>query len=269
MISEEDKIVPSNIMEGFISIKSVIEGYSILKTTNRKILKVCYDKAKEKQREKELKYLKNKSKELGFTIEACDESYIKQNSISSSNGGLIAFCTDRELEQLDTQKIKNNGFYVLIEGIEDPYNFGYCIRALYSFGIDGIILNQRNWMSASGVVCRASAGTSELSNLFVSDTYEAIKFFKEMGYKCISTDLSPRAKSIFEIDFSFPLLLIVGGEKRGLTKIALDNSDEIVKIDYSRKFGSSLTSVSAATVLGYEVYRQNCEVNGDKQITSK
>lgn len=257
MISEEDKIIPSNVMEGFISIKSVIEGYSVYNTTDRKILKVLFDETKEKQREKELKYLKSKSTELGFEIEKASHDFISKNSISSSNGGLIAFCTERNLPVLKQEDIKEAGFYVLIEGIEDPYNFGYCVRSLYSFGINGLILNERNWMSASGVVCRSSAGTTELLNIYTSETADALKFFKAKGYRCISTDLSPRAKSIFETDFSYPVLLIIGGEKRGLTKIALDNSDEIVKIEYSRKFGSSLTSASSATILGYEVFRQN------------
>ena len=263
MISEEKKILPSNIMEGFISIKSVIEGNTIYKTTNRKVLKVFYDKDKEKQREKELKYLNNKSKELDFSIEPVSSDFIKENSLSQTNGGLIALCSERTLNDISNANIKENGFYVLIEGIEDPYNFGYCIRSLYSFGVDGIILNPRNWMSASGIVCRSSAGTSELLNIYTSDTFDAIKKLKDLGYKCISTDLSPRAKSIFDIDLRFPLLLIIGGEKRGLTKIALDNSDDIVKIDYSRKFGSALTSASSATILGYEVFRQNKGVKCD------
>ena len=56
-----------------------------------------------------------------------------------------------------------------------------------------------------------------------------------------------------------PLFLIVGGEKRGISAAALAEADTIVRIDYGRAFGGSLSAASAAAMLGYEVLRQNRE----------
>ena len=53
------------------------------------------------------------------------------------------------------------------------------------------------------------------------------------------------------------LLLVIGGEKRGISRGLLNSADEIVRIDYARPFRAALSAASAATILGYEVMRQN------------
>ena len=54
-----------------------------------------------------------------------------------------------------------------------------------------------------------------------------------------------------------PLLLIVGGERRGISKSVLEQADIVVKIPYGRDFRASLSAASATTILGYEIFRQN------------
>jgi 23S rRNA (guanosine2251-2'-O)-methyltransferase len=51
--------------------------------------------------------------------------------------------------------------------------------------------------------------------------------------------------------------LIVGGEKRGISRALLDRADQVVRIDYGRDFRGSLSAASAATVMAFEVMRQN------------
>jgi 23S rRNA (guanosine2251-2'-O)-methyltransferase len=66
---------------------------------------------------------------------------------------------------------------------------------------------------------------------------------------------------VFEETFKLPLLLVVGGEKRGISRKLLEQADQIVRIDYGRSFRGSLSAASAATILAFEIYRQNlaCE----------
>ena len=49
-------------------------------------------------------------------------------------------------------------FIAMLDGIEDPFNFGYAIRALYAAGVDGIVVRPRNWTTASSVVARVKCG---------------------------------------------------------------------------------------------------------------
>ena len=148
------------------------------------------------------------------------------------------------------------GFYVVLEGIEDPYNFAYAIRSLYASGADGIIVPTDRFKDSSGLICKASAGTSELINTWTCDTLSAVNLFKSKNYKIISAGIR-NSISFYEADLKKPLLLIVGGEKRGISNAVIERSDAIVRIEYGKKFNGSLPASSAATVLGYEVYRQN------------
>ena len=62
---------------------------------------------------------------------------------------------------------------------------------------------------------------------------------------------------MYESDLTLPIFLIIGGEKRGISKPVLEKADAIVRIDYGRDFPAALSVASAAAILGFEVYRQN------------
>ena len=51
--------------------------------------------------------------------------------------------------------------------------------------------------------------------------------------------------------------LVVGGEKRGISRQLLEASDGIVRVDYGREFRGSLSASAACAVLAFEIFRQN------------
>jgi 23S rRNA (guanosine2251-2'-O)-methyltransferase len=144
----------------------------------------------------------------------------------------------------------------MIQGIEDPYNFGYSLRSLYACGADGIILDGRNWMSAAGVVARSSAGASELLPMFTAEAEFAARFFKSRGFSVVCADENTD-NVLGKCELKLPILLIVGGEKRGISRAILNLADTLVKIDYKRDFRASLSAASATTMFAYEIMRQN------------
>ncbi len=246
----------SLLFEGITSINAVLKS-------GRKIKTVYFDNAKIKSKRREYDFIKKKSRELSFELKEVNRSVIDELAIGSSHGGIIAECLDREIPRLTNESdIKSDGFYVMIEGIEDPYNFGYALRTIYASGADGIILSERNWMSAAGVVCRSSAGASEIIQAYISNPMDATKIFKEKGYKVVCAGIR-NSKSLYDADLSKPILLIVGGEKRGISSSLLSEADLIVRIDYGRTFSGSLSSASASSILAYEVFRQNRKNSSD------
>ena len=258
MKKEYSRFEASTVFEGIVSLRALIEVITKEdKRNDRKIIKVLYDNERAKKEKKELSWLRHRAEELGFEIELTEREAIDEISVGNTHGGIVAFCSERKLLMIDEGLVIDNGFYVMLDGIEDPYNFGYALRSLYAAGADGIILGQRNWMSAAGVVCRASAGASELLDIYVSDSPEdAVKFMKSRGYTVVSANIE-NSVSLYECSLKRPLLTVIGGEKRGISRSVLSLSDSIVRIDYGRDFGASLSAASAATVLGFEVYRQS------------
>ena len=252
---EISKFESSNIFEGMTSISALIKGFEN-NVTDRKIEKILFDRSKIKSKSHELSFLKAKSIQLGFELEMTDTETIDEVTIGNSHGGIIAICGDRCIPKLSTISVKSNGVYFILEGVEDPYNFGYSIRSLYAAGVDGIIVGERNWMGAAGVVARSSAGTSELINMYVADPLEAISVFKAAGYTVISAGIRDSV-SLFDTSLSKPLLVILGGEKRGISRSVLDASDKIVRIDYGNTFGGSLSTSAASAVFAFEILRYN------------
>ncbi len=256
MIKEEIKFQDSSVFEGMTSIRAIIKAIDN-NISDRRIEKILYDVSRVDKISKEIGYFKAVSEKYGFSLEASDASALENITLGNSHGGIVALCTARNIPQLDENvKIEEDGFYAMIQGIEDPYNFGYALRSLYATGCSGIILPERNWMSAAGVVCRSSAGASELFPIFSADPLFAADYFKARDYKVVCADT--RTDNILgKCELKKPLLLIIGGEKRGISKNLLDKCDLRVKIDYSRDFSASLSAASAATIFAYEIMRQN------------
>lgn len=243
------------LFEGMTSIRAVIEGRKS-GIHNRQIVEILFDSAKKKQKEKELVYLSNVSREMGFALRESTFEEIASMSTGTSHGGIVAFCTERIIPPLTADVLPERGFVVMLEGIEDPYNFGYALRTVYAAGVDAVILSPRNWMSAAGTVCRSSAGTSELLPLYVSEGTDAARLAKSRGYQVVCAGIRDSV-SAFDADLKKPVFLIVGGEKRGISRTLLDEADTVVRLDYGRPFRGSLSAASAASILAYEIYRQN------------
>ena len=256
MLKEEQRFVTSNILEGMTSTSALLNAGE---GNDRKIEKVLIDRAKRKSKAAQIGFLTAKSHELGFPVEFVDAEEIDRLSVGNTHGGILALCTARTIPTLSKADIRKDSFYVYLEGIEDPYNFGYAIRSLYAAGVSGVILPPRNWMTAAGVVARASAGASESLPLYEAEGETAVALFREAGYTILCAGIRDSV-SIFEEQFSYPVLLVVGGEKRGISRTLLDAADRIVRIDYGREFGGSLSAASAATVMAFEIFRQNRKV---------
>ena len=254
-MKERDKFENSNTFEGIVSFRAVLS--SILENkSDRKILKVYYDAEKAKRKPKEFSFIKAKSYELGYTLELVKKQVIDDLTLGNSHGGLAFVCSDRNFSTLDTNTIEENGFYVMLDGVEDPYNFGYALRSLYAAGVDGVVLGVRNWMSAAGTVARSSAGCSELIDIFVDTPENAVRIFKASGFKVFSANIRDSV-SLYDTDLRSPALFVIGGEKRGISRCVLDETDVNIRIEYGREFSGSLPTAQAAAIIAFEAARAN------------
>ncbi|MBQ9468395.1 MAG: RNA methyltransferase [Clostridia bacterium] len=237
------------VFEGMVSLRALIAG------RKRKIEKVLYAESRKEKNVKEYAFLRHRAEEGLFELVLCPKEEIDGIAPSRTHGGVIALCKERVYPSLPG-KLPENGFYVMTEGIEDPFNFGYALRSLYAAGADGVILASGVRTGADGTVCRSSAGASERMEICLSKPEDAVSFFRSQGYKIVCADL-PDSVPVYDADLKKPLLLIVGGEKRGISRPVLDACDATVRLEYGREFDAALSAASAASILAFEVYRQN------------
>ena len=93
-------------------------------------------------------------------------------------------------------------------------------------------------------------------SLYMGDTAEIALAFKNTGYSIACAEIRDSV-SCFEADLKLPLLLVIGGEKRGISSKLSALRDVNVRIPYAREFLGSLSTSSAVSILAYEVVRQN------------
>lgn len=238
------------ILEGYLSILAALEaGF-------RDVHQILIDESK--RRDRRLRGLRRQAQAAGVPVIFAARAAIENCASGSTHGGLIARVSERRFCQLD-DLLPTDGaaFIVMLDGIEDPFNFAGAMRALYAAGVDGAVLRPRNWSSASALVGRASAGAIERLPLAIADSAtEAAEFYRGRGLAIACAAKTESSRSLYEADLARPLFLLIGGEKRGVTRSFLRAADLSLRVPYGRDFGHSLGAVGAASVIAFEVMRQ-------------
>ena len=242
------------IFEGIVSVRAVLESREA-GISDRKIRTILYAQEKKEENGKEWAWLSHRAEEQGFELKAVPRSEIDRIAVGTTHGGILAVCSDRMIPDCSELVPAQNGFYVLLEGIEDPYNFGYAIRSIYASGADALILSPRNWMSCAGIVCRASAGASERIPLFTYSDDAILQQFRQKGIRVVCAD-QKNAVSAVTADLSGGILLVIGGERRGISSSLRKQADLTVSLNYGRPFPEALSAASAASILAFEILRQ-------------
>ena len=235
-------------LEGAISVEAALTAVS------RPIHNIYIQKGKSNTA---VRQVRTAATRANVPVQTADKTFIDKKAGGRSHGGVLAQVGNRRFQTM-AQLIegKPSPFIVMLDGVEDPFNFGQAVRAFYAAGADGLILRPRNWMSAAGVVARSSAGASELMPTAVSETAEeAAAFFRQHNLTIACTS-DKGATSIYDSDLTIPLFLLVGGEKRGITRSFMDQADIRLQIPYARPFPYSLGTAVSASVLAFELMRQ-------------
>lgn len=235
------------IVEGNISVKAV------LLAKRRTIETILVDV---KKKDRDTAFILKKAKEYGVAVQKTNREEIDALAQGKTHGGLIAICNERCFQEINEVIQKDDVFLALIEGVEDPFNFGYILRTLYAAGCDGVIIPERNWTSAAGVVTKASAGASEYLNLIVAKDMEQL--LQTMKQNNIQLVCGQRSDAISLYDYTFPnrVCLAIGGEMRGLSKRVQQYSDQNVYIPYRQDFRNAMTAAASTAIFAFELVRQ-------------
>lgn len=194
----------------------------------------------------------------GIEFHRVPPAEIVRQAAGEHHGGILAEVGARRFQAIeDLLPAEDKAALFMLDGVEDPYNFGQAIRSLYAAGATGLLVRSRNWFSADNVVLRSSAGASEfLPAAVVESPEEVAQYAREAGLlvACAALD---EALPVFEADLTQPLLMVVGGEKRGITRSFLRAADIRLAIPYGRATaGYELGTTAAATIIAYEMSRQ-------------
>jgi len=159
------------------------------------------------------------------------------------------------LELLD--KVTASGrapLLVALDGITDPRNLGAIIRSVAAFGGQGVIVPQRRSVGVTASAWKTSAGAAARTPVaMASNLNQTIKAFKERGVFVLGLDGDGEVSLHgLPIGPKEPVLVVVGSEGKGLSRLVTENCDAVVSIPIS-KSTESLNAGIAASVTLYEI----------------
>ena len=198
--------------------------------------------------------------EAGVDVQAVSRKELDAQSQTKKNQGVIAVVSDpryHDTEQLiaEAQTDGKVPLVVMLDGIEDPHNLGAIARTANAVGANGIIIPDRRAVGITAGAVRASAGALEHIKVSrVTNLNRTIERLKELGVTVIGLDADGDVL-YSAVDFVKPVVIVVGSEGRGLSRLVREKCDQIVSIPMIGELSSLNASVSAGIVL-YEVFRQ-------------
>ncbi|GAB3461045.1 23S rRNA (guanosine(2251)-2'-O)-methyltransferase RlmB [Actinophytocola sediminis] len=145
---------------------------------------------------------------------------------------------------------------VALDGVTDPRNLGAVIRSAAAFGANGVLLPQRRSAGVTAVAWRTSAGTAaKIPVALATNLTRTLRAYAEEGMMIVGLD----ADGTVDVDglalATSPLVVVIGSEGRGLSRLVRETCDETVSIPMAAGVESLNASVAAGVVLA-EVARR-------------
>ena len=144
---------------------------------------------------------------------------------------------------------------VALDNISDPRNLGAIIRSVAAFGGHGVLIPQRRSASVTAVAWRTSAGAAaRVPVARATNLNRTLKQWGDSGLQIVGLD-ADGGTAVDEIDAAGPIVVVVGSEGKGLSRLVRENCDAIVSIPMAGPTESLNASVAAGVVLA-EIARQ-------------
>jgi 23S rRNA (guanosine2251-2'-O)-methyltransferase len=181
----------------------------------------------------------------------CDEQR-HQDVIADFEAANIG--TEKDLERiLDARD--SSPLLLILDGVQDPHNFGACLRTAEAAGVDLVILPKDRSASLTPVARRSASGAAEvLPILFVTNLARVLRQLKDRGIWLAGTADSS-GQELYQADLSGPLGLVMGSEGKGMRRLTAELCDFHLRIPMQGSVSSLNVSVATGVCL-YEAIRQ-------------
>lgn len=142
------------------------------------------------------------------------------------------------------------GLIIALDGVTDPRNLGAIIRSAAAFGADGVIIPERRAAAMTAAAWKSSAGAAaRMPVAQVTNLNRAIEDVQEEGYFVVGLD-GESDQLISEMKVATePIMIIVGSEGKGLSRLTREKCDLVVKIPMRSTTESLNASVATSIAL--------------------
>ena len=197
----------------------------------------------------------NYAEELAIRVIYGSENDLWRMSRNNSNGTPDILClVGRNPESSMDEVLSKGGLIWLLAGASYPVNIGFCIRTAEVSGADAVVIDAELNNQERSAAKRASMKAHRFLPLFWTSGVEFILDAREHGFRIISVeDIGDSAP--WDVDLTGDVILVIGGERNGISENILKLSDDIIKIPMSG-FVPSFNLQAPLSYVAIEAQRQ-------------
>ena len=238
----------------------VLPVLEALRAENRRIEKIFVaDGAKEKR----LFEILDLARDKGIQFQKIPrENFSRYVENGANHQGVIAFVAAASYvdaaELLEEIYARENVLIVILDGVEDPRNLGAILRVVECAGADAVFIPERRAVGLTETVAKSSAGATEYVKVAkVANINRLIDELKEHNIWVVGASGEAETGHT-DWDWTQKSALVLGGEGKGLHRLAAEKCDALVKIAMLGQIESLNVSVAAGVIL-FEAVRQRIQ----------
>jgi 23S rRNA (guanosine2251-2'-O)-methyltransferase len=191
----------------------------------------------------------------GLSPEICTTEQITSMTAGAVHQGVLLRASFFVFREWDTLLVGDPPLIIVADGVEDPRNLGAIARTALCLGASGLVIPKDRAAGPTPAAVKASAGA--LEHLPLCEVVNIARFLEEMkkeGFWVAGLDATGLPLTTARLDG--PLVLVIGGEDRGVRPLVQKHCDIMVSIPQSGPVGSLNASVAAALAI-YEIRRNH------------
>ena len=239
-----------------------------IKTAPKSVLEVFYDVSR---RDARMRQFTDRARDAGIRLIESDGLRLAKMCGSHGHQGVVARVNvlaqvtslDELLEQLEAAGTAQPLLLVL-DSVTDPHNLGACLRVADGAGAQAVIAPKDHAAGINATVSKVASGAAETMPYFmVTNLARTLGELKERNIWCIGTS-DDAEKTIYDVDLTGPVALILGAEGEGMRQLTRKTCDELVSIPMHGAVESLNVSVASGVCL-YEALRQRRNAHGKSE----
>jgi 23S rRNA (guanosine2251-2'-O)-methyltransferase len=203
-----------------------------------------------------------RAQEAGLKLVESDDARLEKLCGSDRHQGVVArvkrLARSHSLDDtLDAQAAAGEGppLLLVLDGVTDPHNLGACLRVADGAGASAVIAPKDHAVGVNATVAKVASGAAESVPYFmVTNLARTLGELKERDIRVIGTS-DQAEKSLYEVDLTGPVALVLGAEGAGMRQLTSRTCDELVRLPMKGVVESLNVSVASGICL-YEALRQ-------------
>lgn len=161
---------------------------------------------------------------------------------------------ERDLEQL-LADLDHAPLLLILDGVTDPHNLGACLRTADAAGVDAVIVPKDKAAGLNATARKVACGAAEVMPLVqVTNLARTMRDLQKQGIWITGT-AGEADQSLYEMDLSGPMALVMGAEGKGMRRLTREHCDHLVKLPMGGSVSSLNVSVATGVCL-FEAVRQ-------------